>query len=85
MTYDPTVAMELEKEHDNPSAGGKVSITAAGRTYTVDVVKMEQANDATGVVRKVRRMKTAGKEVGSVHGVECVCVCVCVCVYMLLK
>lgn len=76
MTYDPTVAMELEKEHNNPSAGGKVSITAAGRAYTVDVVKMEQANDATGVVRKVRRMKTAGKKSGTLCEV-CVCV-VCV-------
>ncbi|XP_071822124.1 poly [ADP-ribose] polymerase 2-like [Apostichopus japonicus] len=35
----------------------EVSIQAAGRDYTVDVVKMEQTNDDTKVIRKIDRLK----------------------------
>ena len=38
----------------------KVAITAAGRSYTVDIGKMEQRNDETGVIRQVRRLSSIG-------------------------
>ena len=40
-------------------------IVAAERAYTVDVGRMEQVNDTTGVLRNVRRIKPLSK--------ECVC------------
>ena len=67
MTYDSAVTMELEREcvkmagSEGGGKGGKVAITAADRGYTVDVVKMEQKNDATGVVRKIRKLKPVDK------------------------
>lgn len=69
MRYDTQVTRDLENAHSQ--MGGvsvrgarrknKVAITAAGRSYTVDVGKMEQRNDETGVVRQVRRLSLTGK------------------------
>jgi len=54
--YDPSLCHKLEAAHNGSrGAGGSVSFTAAGRSYTVDVSKMEQTNTATGVGRKVAR------------------------------
>ena len=71
MSYDTAVAKDLESAYTSISTSskrvrrgqGEVSITAAGRSYTVDVVKMEQTNDSTGVVRKVRRLTSESEDV----------------------
>jgi len=62
--YDPVLCHKLEVAHTSSSskAGGEesVSFTIAGRSYTVDVGKMEQVNTETGVRRKVARRAPKG-------------------------
>ncbi len=54
--YLPDAIITLEEGH---SGGDKsVALSAMGRDYTVDLQKMVQVNDDTGVERKVRRQKT---------------------------
>ena len=79
--------MDISGQLDSAHGSGapSVHITAAGRNYTVDTASMEQTNDATRVVRKVRRAASAsGLQLLCIHGDDvaaCVCVCVCVCVW----
>lgn len=68
--YDPSVTHQLETSYTKITSSqraarrkGAVPITAAGRSYTVDIVKMEQCNDSTGVIRKVRRINPAGENI----------------------
>lgn len=51
--YPPDITRQLESSMS--SGASTVPIAAAGRNYTVHIGSMEQTNDATGVVRKVRR------------------------------
>lgn len=55
--YPPDICRQLE----GAQASGipTIPITATGRSYTVHIGSMEQTNDATGVVRKVRRKASA--------------------------
>ena len=86
---DTTAKLEEEFSREGGEGKGKVAISAAGRAYSIDLVKMEQTNIATGAVRQVRRLKPVsktssqgGEEPGKTwfwRGV-CVCVCVCMCV-----
>eukprot|EP00731_Ephydatia_muelleri_P032007 Em0023g514a len=55
--YSPDICRQLESAQ--ASGTPTVPITAAGRSYTVHTGSMEQTNDATGVVRKVRRKASA--------------------------
>ena len=70
--YDIQITRDLENVHSQVGEtsssvrGGRrrknqVAITAAGRSYTVDIAKMEQKNSETGVIRKVRRLASTGK------------------------
>ena len=59
--YDPTVCRQLESAYsvgDNSKV--VVAFEAAGRSYSVDIAKLEQTNTATGVVRKVARKTESG-------------------------
>ena len=62
--YDPAICHQLEAAHTSSGSGtggrGNVSFSVAGRSYTVDVGKMEQVNTATGVGRKVARRAPKG-------------------------
>ena len=58
-----------------------MTVSAAGREYTVDIVKMEQKNDETGVVRKIRRLSQTGPGqfisvylIAIFHAWHCVCI-----------
>ena len=58
-----------------------MTVSAAGRGYTVDIVKMEQKNDETGVVRKIRRLSQTGPG-QFIFAIFHVCVYVTLCVYI---
>lgn len=51
--YHAKQAIELETNSQNGT--GSVSLVASHRAYTVDLSKMEQVNDSTGVKRTVKR------------------------------
>ena len=64
--YDATATKDLEDTRNKITKAttsnqateetGEVSITAVGRAYTIDVMAMEQRNNSTGIIRKVRRI-----------------------------
>ena len=55
--YNAKTSVSLEKAKE---AGQKnMSFEAYNRSYTVNVAKMEQVNDATGVIRKVQRVQSS--------------------------
>ena len=65
--YLPDAVISLEEAH---SGGEKsVALSAMGRNYTVDLKKLVQVNDDTGVERKVRRQKTG--EIKLYYSSEC--------------
>ena len=57
--YNLSSSLDLEDMHQG-GATSPVTLMAYGRAYTVDVAKMEQTNDVTGVVRKVKRAGVKG-------------------------
>ena len=54
------MAASLDLEDSYQGSTGPVALVACHRAYTVDVGKMEQTNDTTGVVRKVKRITVKG-------------------------
>ncbi len=49
-------SLELEKAQGGSE--GTIDVETFGRKYTINVAKMEQINDDTGVVRKIQRAKS---------------------------
>ena len=69
MKYDIQATRDLENAHSQVGGASvrgarrknQVAITTGGRSYTVDIGKMEQKNNETGVVRNIRRLSSTAK------------------------